>query len=68
MAGLFGESVKTAFLKGIEAIGKGASTLAEGAQNKLNEINLEPAAARFSTRSPSAFRNSTNRALNCLKN
>ncbi|MBR3874152.1 MAG: hypothetical protein IKJ26_08275 [Clostridia bacterium] len=41
MAGLFGESVKTAFLKGIEAIGKGASTLAEGAQNKLNEINLE---------------------------
>ena len=41
MAGLFGESVKTVFLKGIEAIGKGASTLAEGAQNKINEINLE---------------------------
>lgn len=41
MAAFFGENVKTAILKGIEAIGKGASTLAEGAQKKLDEINLE---------------------------
>jgi hypothetical protein len=41
MAALFGENVKTAILKGIEALGKGASTLAEGAQKKLDEINLE---------------------------
>lgn len=41
MAALFGENVKTAILKGIEALGKGASSLAEGAQKKLDEINLE---------------------------
>lgn len=41
MAALFGENVKTAILKGIEALGKGASTLAEGAQKKLDEMNLE---------------------------
>ena len=41
MAAIFGENVKAAILKGIEAIGKGASTLAEGAQKKLDEINLE---------------------------
>jgi len=41
MAAFFGENVKTAILKGIEAIGKGASTLAEGAQKKLDEISLE---------------------------
>ena len=41
MAALFGENVKTAILKGIEALGKGASTIAEGAQKKLDEMNLE---------------------------
>ena len=37
----FGDNMKTAILKGIEALGKGASTLAEGAQQKLSEMNLE---------------------------
>ena len=41
MAAIFGENVKTAILKGIEAIGKGASSIAEGAQKKLDEMNLE---------------------------
>ena len=38
---IFGENLRTAFLKGIEALGKGASTLADGAQKKLDEMNLE---------------------------
>lgn len=41
MAAIFGENVKTAILKGIEALGKSASSLAEGAQKKLDEIGLE---------------------------
>ena len=38
---IFGENLRTAFLKGIEALGKGASSLADGAQKKLDEMNLE---------------------------
>ena len=38
---IFGEKLRTAFLKGIEALGKGASSLADGAQKKLDEMNLE---------------------------
>ncbi len=41
MAADFGENVKTAILKGIEAIGKGAASLAEGAHKKLDEMELE---------------------------
>ena len=37
----FTDNLKLSFLKGIEALGKGASTLAEGAQQKLSEISLE---------------------------
>lgn len=40
MAGL-GNNVKMAFLKGLEALGKGASNMADNAHHKLNEINLE---------------------------
>lgn len=36
-----GNSVKLAFLKGLEAIGNGASNMASNAHQKLNEINLE---------------------------
>ena len=38
---VFGDNLKTTILKTIEAFGKGASSLAEGAQQKLNEMNLE---------------------------
>ena len=34
-------NVKMAFLKGLEALGKGASNMATNAHQKLNEINLE---------------------------
>lgn len=36
-----GNNVKTALLKGLEALGKGASSMASNAHQKLNEINLE---------------------------
>ena len=36
-----GYGVKTAFLKGLEALGKTASNLSDAAQHKLNEMNLE---------------------------
>ena len=36
-----GNNVKMAFLKGLEALGKGASNMATNAHQKLNEINLE---------------------------
>jgi len=36
-----GNSVKTAFLKGLEALGKTASNLTDAAQHKLNEMNLD---------------------------
>lgn len=37
----FGNQVKLAWLKGMEAIGKGASSLASNAHLKVTEINLE---------------------------
>jgi len=37
----FSDNLKMTLLKTVEAFGKGASTLAEGAQQKLNEIHLE---------------------------
>lgn len=37
----FGNHLKTTLLKTIEAFGRGASSLAEGAQKKLGEMNLE---------------------------
>lgn len=36
-----GNNVKTAFLKGLEALGKTASNLTDAAQQKLSEMNLE---------------------------
>ena len=36
-----GNNVKTAFLKGLEALGKTASNLSEAAQQKLSEMNLD---------------------------
>lgn len=36
-----GNNVKTAFLKGLEALGKSASNMASSAHHRLNEINLE---------------------------
>lgn len=36
-----GNNVKTAFLKGLEALGKTASSLTGAAQQKLSEMNLE---------------------------
>lgn len=36
-----GNNVKLAFLKGLEAIGNGASNMASNAHHRLNEINLE---------------------------
>jgi len=36
-----GNNVKTAFLKGLEALGKTASSLTDAAQQKLSEMNLE---------------------------
>ena len=37
----FGDNMKTAFLKGLEALGKGASSLTNAAQHKINEMNLD---------------------------
>ncbi len=39
--GNLGYGVKTAFLKGLEALGKTASNLSDAAQHKLSEMNLE---------------------------
>ena len=39
--GNLGYGVKTAFLKGLEALGKTASNLTDAAQHKLSEMNLE---------------------------
>ena len=36
-----GSNVKTAFLKGLEALGKTASNLTDAAQQKLSEMNLD---------------------------
>ena len=36
-----GNNVKTAFLKGLEALGKTASNLSDAAQQKLIEMNLD---------------------------
>lgn len=36
-----GDNMKTAFLKGLEALGKGASSLTSAAQQKLSEMNLD---------------------------
>lgn len=38
---ILGNNLKTAFLKGMEALGKGAANLTSSAQQKLNEMNLE---------------------------
>ena len=38
---VFGDNLKTTILKTIEAFGKSASSMAEGAQKKLSEMNLE---------------------------
>lgn len=38
---ILGNNLKTAFLKGMEAIGKGAANLTSSAQQKLSEINLD---------------------------
>lgn len=38
---ILGNNVKTAFLKGLEALGKTASTLTDAAQQKLSEMNLD---------------------------
>ena len=37
----FGNKVKLAVLKGMEAIGQGASNLASNAQQRLQELNLD---------------------------
>lgn len=39
--GNLGYGVRTAFLKGLEALGKTASTLSDAAQHKLDKMNLE---------------------------
>lgn len=36
-----GSNVKTAFLKGLEALGKTASSLTDAAQQKLSEMNID---------------------------
>ncbi len=36
-----GSNVKTAMLRGLEALGRGASNMASNAHQKLNELNLE---------------------------
>ena len=36
-----GNNVKTAFLKGLEALGKTATSLTDAAQHKLSEMNLD---------------------------
>ena len=36
-----GSNVKTAFLKGLEVLGKTASSLTDAAQQKLSEMNLD---------------------------
>lgn len=38
---ILGNNLKTAFLKGMEALGKGAASLTSTAQQKLSEMNLE---------------------------
>ncbi len=38
---ILGNNVKTAFLKGLEALGKTASSLSDAAQQKLSEMNLD---------------------------
>ena len=38
---ILGNNVKTAFLKGLETLGKKASSLSEAAQQKLSEMNLD---------------------------
>lgn len=38
---ILGNNIKTAFLKGMEAIGKGAVSLTNTAQQKLGQMNLE---------------------------
>jgi len=48
----FGDNLKLSILKGIEALGKGASTLAEGAQQKLSEISLETRRHEILTKIP----------------
>lgn len=48
----FTDNLKLSFLKGIEALGKGASSLAEGAQKKLSEISLETRRHEILTRIP----------------
>ena len=48
----FTDHLKLSFLKGIEALGKGASSLAEGAQQKLSEISLETRRHEILTKIP----------------
>lgn len=48
----FTDNLKLSFLKGIEALGKGASSLAEGAQQKLSEISLETRRHEILTKIP----------------
>ena len=38
---ILGNNVKTAFLKGLEALGKTATSLTDAAQHKLSELNLD---------------------------
>lgn len=38
---ILGSNVKTVFLKGLEALGKTASSLSDAAQQKLSEMNLD---------------------------
>lgn len=38
---ILGNNVKTAFLKGLETLGKKASSLSDAAQQKLSEMNLD---------------------------
>ena len=48
----FADNLKLSILKGIEALGKGASSLAEGAQQKLSEISLETRRHEILTKIP----------------
>ena len=41
MAASFGDQLKTIVFKGVEALGKGATALVDGAQQKLSEISME---------------------------
>lgn len=47
-----GNNVKTAFLKGLEALGKTASSLTDAAQQKLSEMNLETRRRELMTEIP----------------